>query len=531
MSLIAPAQPKQDLTLEPEAPAPVLRTMGLSVTYKGCTEPAICGVSFDLLAGERVCLLGPSGGGKTTFLRAMEGTVPPTSGKVNSDGGVVLIYQDLRLVHEQSVLVNVCSGALRELGPRGGLVGFPEPIRQRARSILADLGLSSFADATVGTLSGGQKQRVAIARALCGRPRVLLADEPMASLDPENAARILSVLARLQKKYGFSLVVSTHDPGPDPEFFDRYVVMRSSRIAMITDDQEEAWGPVAFRSRHEIEEESASAPAQDNPMAPPGRGGWFLYPVLAVVMLALLAWSIRALHVADALGAMRVNSITAFLWSLVPANAEAATGLPWGRLFRSLVETIQMAIVGTFIGVVVSLPMALLASRETSPRAIRLPVRFLLNAVRTVPSIIWGLFFVAFMGLGPVAGVFALAAYSVGYLTKFFYEGLEDTDSRPALALRALGASRLQVFMRAIFPAARPALVGACLFVFEYNIRSASILGVVGAGGIGADLTYYIEWRNFPAAIAGLLMILAVVVALDTLSEWWRGRLVKERGV
>ncbi len=94
------------------------------------------------------------------------------------------------------------------------------------------------------------------------------------------------------------------------------------------------------------------------------------------------------------------------------------------------------------------------------------------------------------------------------------------------------------MFTQAVFPAARPVLVAACLFVFEYNIRSASILGVVGAGGIGVvgaggigqDLMYYIEWREFPAAAAGLAMILVVVIALDSFSEWWRRRLVKDRG-
>ena len=174
--------------------------------------------------------------------------------------------------------------------------------------------------------------------------------------------------------------------------------------------------------------------------------------------------------------------------------------------------------------------MAVMASRQTSPGPIRVPARLLLNLVRTVPSIFWGLIFVAFVGLGPVAGVFALAAYSVGDLTKFFCEGLEDIDARAGAALRALGATRLQVFTQAVFPAARSVLVAACLFVFEYNIRSASILGVVRAGGIGQDLMYYIEWREFPAAAAGLAMILVVVIALDSFSEWWRRRLVKDRG-
>ena len=103
-------------------------------------------------------------------------------------------------------------------------------------------------------------------------------------------------------------------------------------------------------------------------------------------------------------------------------------------------------------------------------------------------------------------------------------------DGRAAAALKALGASRLQSFALAIFPAARPVLTSSCFFMFEYNIRAASILGVVGAGGIGQDLMYYMEWRQFPAATAGLTLLLIIVVGLDTLSERLRKRLAQQRG-
>ena len=189
-----------------------------------------------------------------------------------------------------------------------------------------------------------------------------------------------------------------------------------------------------------------------------------------------------------------------------------------------------MALLGTVIGIALSFPFGVLAARELGPPKLRPFVRFLLNTVRTVPSIFWALVFVAMLGLGPVSGVFALAAYSTGYLTKFFYEGLEDVDPRAALALKALGASRTQSFLLAIFPAARPVLTGSCFFMFEYNIRAASILGIVGAGGIGQDLMYYIEWRQFPSAAAGLLLLLVIVVGLDTISERLRKQLAAQRG-
>ncbi len=513
---------------------PVLRANDLAVRYDGKGAFALEGVNLRLAPGERVALIGPSGCGKTTLLRALEGSVPSCRGEIDRAGRVALVYQDLRLVSELSVLRNVCSGALGEVR-RLGLTGrYPPEIVARAKRLLDELGLAALAEKKVGQLSGGQRQRVAIARALCARPKVLLADEPLGSLDPGNGARILRLLAQLQRKYRFALVVSIHAPVPYVDFFHRCLVVSDGRIALEAESQEQAW-----REAFAVPGPDESAEVEERPdrnqdralreEAPPvvraAKVG-----LLVLLGVLVLAWSGRALNLDARSFAGAGGALLDFLGRIVPASPTAAAALPWRVLFFSLVETIQMAVLGTFIGIVLSLPMAVMASRQTSPGPIRVPARLLLNLVRTVPSIFWGLIFVAFVGLGPLAGVFALAAYSVGYLTKFFYEGLEDVDGRAGAALRALGATRLQVFTQAVFPAARPVLVAACLFVFEYNIRSASILGVVGAGGIGQDLMYYIEWREFPAAAAGLAMILVVVIALDSLSEWWRRRLAKDRG-
>jgi phosphonate transport system permease protein len=515
---------------------PVLTASGVSVRYDGRGEFALQDASLCLRPGERVAVLGPSGGGKTTLLRALEGSVACCRGTVEREGLAALVYQDLRLVPEQTALRNVCSGALGEMRRSGSLFRYPRPIVQRAQQLLDDLGLADLAGKRVGQLSGGQRQRVAIARALCARPKVLLADEPLSALDPENASRIVRLLARLQSKYQFALVLSLHAPGPYPDFFHRYLLVREGRIALETDSHETAW-----RGAFGVSEQEETAPdANDAPLEPkqdrvllraPSPAMRMARGALALLVVAvLLLWSAWSLGLNASSFAGAGGAVWGFLARILPSSPAAAASLPWKELFLSLVETIQMAILGTTVGIVLSLPMAVMASRQTSPWPIRMPARLLLNLVRTIPSIFWGLIFVAFVGLGPLAGVFALAAYSVGYLTKFFYEGLEDVDSRAGAALRSLGATRFQVFTQAVFPAARPVLVAACLFVFEYNIRSASILGVVGAGGIGQDLMYYIEWRDFTSAAAGLAMILVVVVFLDSISELWRRRLVKDRG-
>jgi phosphonate transport system permease protein len=528
------------------ATTPAVVARGLVVRYPRCAEPALGPIDFAAAPGERIALIGPSGGGKTTLLRALEGSVPAAAGTIERAGRAVLIYQDLRLIGESTVLANVCGGALG--GVRGlALGGFPEPIRQRAVELLAEVGLAGHESVRLSTLSGGQRQRVAIARALCARPAVLLADEPLASLDPVNAHRMLDVLRRLQEKYRFALVMSLHSPLGGADWFDRHLLVECGAVTMETGHAEDAWNrlleargasspggpPCGSACDCERREEATPppTPAQDRRLdGRPAWVGWAEAAAVLAVLAGALGWSAASLNMRGATLAGAWGSLMQFLGRVLPADLAAARELPWGLLAGSLVETIQMAVLGTAMGIVASLPLAVLASREMSPGWLRVPARFLLNVIRTVPAIFWALIFVAAIGLGPLPGILALAAYSVGYLAKMFYEAIEDTDQRPAAALRAMGATRLQAFAHAVFPGARPSLLAACLFVFEYNIRSASILGIVGAGGIGQHLMYYIEWRNFPAATAGLLLILVVVVALDAVSQWWRGRLARARG-
>jgi phosphonate transport system permease protein len=516
-----PTEPRLDET----GRVVLLEAKGLSFRYQGGGECALEGVDLTLCEGERVALIGASGTGKTTLLRALEGSLKPAIGEVERNGKAVLVYQDQRLVAEQSVLANVCMGALGELSPWRGAFGFPREIRLRAEELLRDLGLERLAERKVSSLSGGQRQRVAIARALCSRPKVLLADEPLASLDGRNAVRALQLLTRLQEKYGFALLVSVHQLGPAVSFFDRFVMMHN-RCLHACDAEACQTCPIA---RSDLaQEEPALDPNLDRDRGKLRIAGLAL---AGLGFLMLLTWAAQALNLGGGAFGGALGGLFGFLGGIVPGSLREVLDLPWAQLSGSLLQTVQMAILGTTVGLALSLPMSVFASRQTSPAVLRVPMRFFLNVIRTVPSIFWALLFVAFLGLGPVAGVFALAAYSTGYLTKFFYEGLEDTDERPVTALRAIGASRLQTFFRAVLPAARPALIGSCLFVFEYNIRAASVLGVVGAGGIGQDLMYYIEWRRFPEAAAGLVLLLVLVVALDAVSQSWRKRLNRQRGV
>jgi len=534
--------PAEPVALAPKEPVGhlLLEARDCCVRYGRTAAPTVEGATLRLHAGDRVALLGPSGCGKTTLLRTLEGSLKPCCGDIQRNGLAVLIYQDLRLVSELTVMQNVCAGAYKSLGPVGGIFRFPAHVRDRAMELLTDLGLAQLAQRRVGSLSGGQRQRVAIARALCSRPAILLADEPLAALDPENAHRTLQLFDRLQRKYDFALVASTHNREVAATFFHRTYKLDGGRLTQVElEPDTDFCGLHGYREKdgrclmaaQVWDEVAANRENQDSANAEPP--GWWRIaraPIILGVVIALLAWSVSALKLDSTDMAGALTGLQLFLRNMLPGSWAEVLALPWATLFWALLEMIQMAVVGTAIGLVASLPLAVLATKETSPAPIRYTVRLLLNAIRTVPSIIWALLFVAIVGIGPLAGVLALSAYSMGYLTKFFYEAMENVDNRPGQALRAIGASRLQSFLGATLPAARPAIAAACFFVFEYNIRSASVLGVVGAGGIGQYLTYYIEWRNFPAAMAAILMVLVVVVILDSLSMLWRRRLASQRG-
>lgn len=545
-----------DSSREGSRAAVVLSASRICVKYPGCRQCSLDKASVTFYEGERVAIVGPSGGGKTTLLRALEGSLAIDCGQIMRHGTVALVYQDLRLVPERTCRDNVCSGLFGEMPFYQGIRSFPKEVRLRAEDLMEDLGLSRLADRLVSQLSGGQKQRVAIARALISRPRVLLADEPFAALDRANVRRTLNLLAALQEKYRFALAVSIHDPAIARDFFQRVLAVHDATVESIDSYETytanaQSWEkhpavvdhfaaeflPAEKRNRaaEAAADELALPKIKSEIPAPQDRSVTEHSPLarkaLASAIMAgiigALVWSAASLDLQGAAFAGAGSGIIRFLGGIVPSSWAAFVALPWATLAASLLQTVQMALLGTAMGILLSFPLSIPASRNISSRGVQGAFRLLLNAIRTVPSIFWALLFVSFVGLGPVAGVFALACYSCGYLTKFFYEALEDADHRPAMALRSLGAGRLQTFIWATFPAARPALIGSCLFVFEYNIRAASVLGVVGAGGIGQDLMYYIEWREFPSAAAGLLMILGVVIALDTISQWWRKRLTR----
>lgn len=191
-------------------------------------------------------------------------------------------------------------------------------------------------------------------------------------------------------------------------------------------------------------------------------------------------------------------------------------------LAEAMLETIEIAFAGTAIGFLLAVPMALAASPALFGPRVTGPVKLVLAAVRTVPALFWGIVFVVAVGLGPAAGALGVGLYSLGYLGKLLYETFEGVDPEVLEAVRSVGASRMQVARYALLPEAANGVLAQLLFMFEYNVRASSIMGFVGAGGIGFYLLGYIQLLRYDLLLSALLVTLLVVVLIDRASAYLR---------
>jgi phosphonate transport system permease protein len=197
------------------------------------------------------------------------------------------------------------------------------------------------------------------------------------------------------------------------------------------------------------------------------------------------------------------------------------------QIMSSLGETIQIAVMATFFASVISIPLAIAGAQNIAPRWMNIGTRMILNVIRTLPSLIWALLAVAVVGPNPLAGVIGLTFYSIGYLGKFFSDAFESIDTEVPDALRLSGADAIQAFQYGLLPQVKPLILSHVLWMLEYNIRSAAIVGYVGAGGIGLLLHTYQEFGHWDRFSTVLVFILALVTMLDFFGEWLRGRIVR----
>lgn len=190
----------------------------------------------------------------------------------------------------------------------------------------------------------------------------------------------------------------------------------------------------------------------------------------------------------------------------------------WRGWIRPILDTLAMSIAGTALSILISLPLAFLAARNSTPGgSVYRVTRVALNFLRSIPELIMGIIFVAAVGFGALPGVLALGLHSAGMVGKFFAEAIEHVDPQPVEAAAAAGATRLQIIQHAILPQVLPQFADVAVYRWEYNFRASTVMGMVGAGGIGFELMASLRIMSYTEVSAILIAILVMVSGVDAL--------------
>src|SRR5437016_2269945 len=246
----------------------------------------------------------------------------------------------------------------------------------------------------------------------------------------------------------------------------------------------------------------------------------FVVTIVALAAIYSVCWHLAKVDVGKLVtGLPRMASWAAKSWP--PATDELPV------LLLRAAETVAMAAIGTTVAALLALPVCVLAARNVTPSmALYYPTRWFLNALRGIDSFVFALLFVAVVGLGPFAGVLGIALHTWGSAAKFFADHMENVNLGPFEAVRTTGAPRSTAIAYALVPDVLPVFASTSLFWWEFNVRASTVLGVVGAGGIGQELKNSIDLLDFPRLFTIIAIILVVVTALDQFSSWLRKELV-----
>jgi phosphonate transport system permease protein len=241
-----------------------------------------------------------------------------------------------------------------------------------------------------------------------------------------------------------------------------------------------------------------------------------------LVFAAVVGWAIGSIDIIWAWVFDAPAQVGDLFARMTPPDFSNARSIGW-----VLVETINIATIATAFSVILALPIAYIAAQNTTPNVVTLWIgRLILVSSRSVNTIIWALLFVAIFGPGIIAGVIAITFRSIGFVGKLMGEAIEEIDKRPVEALEATGASRFKVVCYAIVPQVMPTFWAVSILRWDINLRESTVLGLVGAGGIGIILQGAIDTFNWPEAATVLLAILALVIVGELVSAFLRKRII-----
>lgn len=244
------------------------------------------------------------------------------------------------------------------------------------------------------------------------------------------------------------------------------------------------------------------------------------YALIAI----LVGWSVEAIVVGDTdWTRITAAGVASASWRFIDFDASILLSL-----WEPALETVLMATLATLLGALMAIPVAWLGANNISPlgRFTYYVGRVLMTLSRSVHEVVWGLVFVAAVGLGALAGVLAMAVRSIGFISKTVAEAIEDVNKGPVEAMRAVGANRFQVLMFGIVPQVLPVIIGNVIFEWDVNIRRSTIMGLVGAGGLGLALHRQMASYNYGGIATVIFVILMLIVFGELFSAWARRKVI-----
>ncbi|MFN0182709.1 MAG: phosphonate ABC transporter, permease protein PhnE [Aquabacterium sp.] len=242
------------------------------------------------------------------------------------------------------------------------------------------------------------------------------------------------------------------------------------------------------------------------------------------LIAALVAWSVEAIVIGDTdWTRITLAGVASAAWRFIDFDASILLSL-----WEPALETVLMATLATILGAFMAIPVAWLGAHNISPlgRFTYLLGRVSMTLSRSVHEVVWGLVFVAAVGLGALAGVLAMAVRSIGFISKTVAEAIEDVNKGPVEAMRAVGANRFQVLMFGIVPQVLPTIIGNCIFEWDVNIRRSTIMGLVGAGGLGLALHRQMASYNYGGIATVIFVILLLIIIGELFSAWARRKVI-----
>lgn len=250
------------------------------------------------------------------------------------------------------------------------------------------------------------------------------------------------------------------------------------------------------------------------------------YALIVLVLLVLVGLSSPALKGAD-ITTKGFEIGQSILTGLLTPDTQLLFGLGDSGVAYLILQTIAIAFLGTLVGAVIAVPLSFVSATNIVPRPIVIVTRFIIMAIRTIPSLVYGLMFIRVTGPGPFAGVMTLAVVSIGMISKLFIETIEDLDPGILESLDAFGATFFQKIRYGVLPQLGPDFISILVYRFDMNLREATVLGLVGAGGIGAPMIFALSayhWHQVGAILIGLFILVFVV---EILSDKLRQKIIR----